>query len=67
MLLKSAKPSGIHHFQDLKDKASTANLRHHTICCFGEDAVRNAMNPNNTQNQSGSIFASFAHQGQQPV
>jgi len=33
---------GVRHFQDLKDKSSTANLKHHAIGCFGEDVVNAA-------------------------
>jgi len=58
---------GVRRFQDSKDKASTANLRHHAIRCFGEDAVKNATNPRDIESQNGSIFASFARQGQEPV
>jgi hypothetical protein len=44
-----------------------ANLRHHAIRCFGEDAVKNATNPQDIESQNGSIFASFARQGQESV
>jgi hypothetical protein len=57
---------GIRRYQDSTDKASTANLRHHAMRCFGEDTVCNAVKGDN-KGQSGSIFASFAHQGQKPV
>jgi hypothetical protein len=56
-----------HRFQVSKDKASTANLRHHAIHCFGEDAVKIAMSVKDVEAHSGSIFAAFAHQGQQLV
>jgi hypothetical protein len=57
---------GVRRYQDSTDKASTANLRHHAMQCFGEDAVRNAVKGDG-KDQSGSIFASFARQGQKPV
>ncbi|KAG1720839.1 hypothetical protein EDB19DRAFT_1835776 [Suillus lakei] len=34
---------GVHQFQDSKDKSSTANLKHHIVHCFGEDAVNAAI------------------------
>jgi len=55
---------GVCHFQDSKDKASTANLHHHAVHCFGEDAVKTAMSIKDAEAQSSSIFAAFAHQGQ---
>lgn len=58
---------GVRRFQDSKDKASTANLRHHAIRCFGEEAVKTSTNTKDTSGDSGSIFSLFAHQGQQPV
>jgi hypothetical protein len=42
-------------------------LRHHAIHCFGEDAVKIAMSVKDVEAHSGSIFAAFAHQGQQLV
>ncbi|KAG1866362.1 hypothetical protein C8R48DRAFT_747589 [Suillus tomentosus] len=33
------RAGGVRRFQDSKDKSSTANLKHHTIRCFGEDTV----------------------------
>jgi hypothetical protein len=35
---------GVQRFQDSKDKSSTANLKHHAIQCFGEEAVKNITN-----------------------
>jgi hypothetical protein len=58
---------GVRRFQDSKDKASTANLRHHALRCFGEDAVKTAMSVKDAEARSGSIFTAFASQGQQPV
>jgi hypothetical protein len=58
---------GVRRFQDSKDKASTANLRHHALRCFGEDAVKTAMSVKDAEARSGSIFTAFARQGQQPV
>ncbi|KAF8239862.1 hypothetical protein L208DRAFT_1235949, partial [Tricholoma matsutake] len=57
---------GIWHYQDKCDKASTANLCHHAICCFGQDAINIAVN-GKPGVPTGNIFSSFAHQGQQPV
>ena len=55
-------------FQDLKDKSSTANLKHHAIQCFGEDAVNAALTGKKVQgNSSHSIFSLFARKGKQPV
>ena len=56
---------GVRRFQDSKDRSSTANLRHHALKCFGEDAVKGFAG--NTTGQSASIFALFARKGQQPV
>jgi len=50
-------------FQDSKDRASTANLKHHTLWCFGKDAVNAAIAGKEATNCSGSIFALFARQG----
>ena len=44
-----------------------ANLRYHAICCFGEDAVKTATNAKDAESVKGSIFTSFARQGQQLV
>jgi len=57
---------GIRRYQDKADKSSTANLRHHAIRCFGEDVV-NAAVYGEKASHSGSIFNSFARQGQKPV
>jgi len=57
---------GMRRFQDSKDKSSTANLRHHALKCFGEDAVKGSAG-NSAAGQSASIFTLFAHKGQQPV
>jgi hypothetical protein len=58
---------GVRRFQDSKDKASTANLKHHAVKCFGAEAVENAATGSNVKNQSNSIFSMFAHPGQKPV
>jgi hypothetical protein len=58
---------GVRRYQDTKDKSSTTNLKHHAIGCFGEDAVNNALKDKDAAPNSGSIFAAFARQGQQPV
>jgi hypothetical protein len=61
------KAGGVRRYQDSKDRASTANLKYHVIGCFGEDAVKTATKDPDGKTQNGSIFASFARQGQQPV
>jgi len=58
---------GVRRFQDSKDKASTANLKHHTLRCFGEDAVNAAIAGKQAAGRNGSIFALFARKGKQPV
>ncbi|KAG1734951.1 uncharacterized protein EDB91DRAFT_1056620, partial [Suillus paluster] len=58
---------GVRRYQDTKDKSSTTNLKHHAIGCFGEDAINNAMKGKDASANSGSIYAAFARQGQQPV
>ena len=58
---------GVHRYQDSKDKASTANLKHYAIQCFGLEAVCNKINGKAGVTQSASIFSLFAHQGQAPV
>jgi len=55
---------GVRHFQDKADKSSTANLRHHAIRCFGDEAVNSAVKGKPAVSQSGNIFSSFAGQGQ---
>lgn len=57
---------GVRHFQDKGDKSSTANLRHHAIRCWGEDAVNEAVKGELSVSRSGNIFSSFARQGQRP-
>ncbi|KAF8256684.1 hypothetical protein EI94DRAFT_1640431, partial [Lactarius quietus] len=49
-----------------KDKSSMANLRHHAIGCYGQEAVDQAT-PSPSTAPSGSIFSAFACQGQAPV
>lgn len=58
---------GVRRYQDSKDKASTANLKHHARRCFGEEAVKTALGAKDVGGESGSIFSLFARQGQQPV
>jgi len=58
---------GVHQFQDSKDKALTANLKHHALHCFGEDAVNAAIAGKKAPSLSGSIFALFARKGKQLV
>jgi hypothetical protein len=61
-----SKMGGIRRYQDSKDKNSTANLRHHALCCFGAEAVRDRLSAHEAEARSGSIFAAFARQGQKP-
>jgi len=58
---------GVCCFQDSKDRALTANLRHHALRCFGEEAVRNSTKGADVNGTSSSIFHLFARQGQQLV
>jgi len=58
---------GIHRYQDSKDKASTENLKHHALHCFGEDAINAAMAGKEHTNCNRGILALFTHKGKQPV
>ena len=58
---------GVRRFQDSADRASTANLRHHALRCFGEEAVHNGTRGSDNNGMSGSIFSAFARQGQKPA
>ena len=44
-----------------------ANLKHHVVRCFGEDAVSAAVTGKKADNCSCSIFSLFARKGKQPV
>ena len=61
------RAGGVHHFQDSKDKASTANLKHHALHCFAEDAVNAAISGKKAPSLSGSILTLFARKGKQLV
>ena len=61
------RAGGIRCYQDSKDKASTANLKHHALRCFGEDAVNAAIAGKEHTNHSRGILALFARKGKQPV
>jgi hypothetical protein len=61
------RTGGIRQYQDSKDKSSTANLKHHVLCCFGEDAVNAAIAGKKYANNSRRILALFACKGKQPV
>ena len=39
----------------------------HAVKCFGADAVNAAANNTQSHGRDGTIFAAFAHPGQQPV
>ncbi|KAG6377633.1 hypothetical protein JVT61DRAFT_15452 [Boletus reticuloceps] len=62
---------GVRHYQDSKDRASTANLKHHAVACWGKEAVDNTCSGDIPQGPTGSIYAAFARQGElgtkQPV
>ena len=58
---------GICQYQDSQDKASTANLKHHTLHCFGQDAVNAAIARHDHTNHNHGIFTLFACKGKQPV
>src|ERR1700738_4373455 len=59
---------GVRRFQDSKDRGATSNLKSHAVRCFGEDVVDAAFGSKPTPvGRDGSIFASFARQGQAPV
>jgi hypothetical protein len=45
----------------------TSNLKSHAVKCFGFDAVEAAANGTKVHAHDGSIFAAFAHAGQQAV
>jgi hypothetical protein len=62
-----ARGGVVRRFQDSKDKSSTANLKHHALRCFGEDAVNAAISGKQAPKLSSSIFALFARKGKQPV
>jgi len=60
------------HYQDSKDKSSTANLKHHVVPvhalhCFGEDAVNDVIAGKEHSNSSRGILALFTRKGKQPV
>ena len=58
---------GVRCYQDSKDWALTANLWHHALRCFGEEAVHNGTKHADNDGTSDSIFSSFVRQGQKPV
>lgn len=55
---------GVHWYQNLKDKLSTANLKHHALCCFGGDVVNTAVARKECTNHSRGILAFFCLQRQ---
>ena len=58
---------GVRRYQDSKDRVSTANLKHHALCCFGEDAVNAIIAGKEHTNHNRGILALFARKGKQPV
>jgi hypothetical protein len=58
---------GVRRYQDSQDKASTANLKHHALHCFGEEAVNAAIAGKEHANRNCGILALFARKGKQPV
>jgi hypothetical protein len=61
------RAGGVRRYQDSKDKSSTANLKHHALRCFGEDAVNAVIAGKEHSNGSRGILALFARKGKQPV
>ena len=61
------RTGGVRRYQDLKDKSSRANLKHHAPRCFGEDAVNTAIAGKEHTNHHHGIMVLFAHRGKQPV
>jgi hypothetical protein len=57
----------VHYFQDSTDEPFTANLKHHTLCCFSEDAINAAIAGKQASKISSSIFTLFACKGKQPM
>jgi len=55
---------GVRCYQDKANKSLTANLWHHAIHCFGNEAVNVTVKGEPAVSQSGNIFSSFAHQEQ---
>ena len=58
---------GVRHYLDLKDCAAMFNLKSHALRCFGQDLVESAFENKQCEGRDGSIFAAFAHQGQEPI
>ena len=58
---------GVHHYQDSQDRSATSNLKTHASKCFGDNNNNTAFGLKASRNGDSSIFAAFAHQGQQPV
>ena len=61
------RAGGVHCYQDSKDRSSTANLKHHTLCCFGEDVVNAVIAGKEHTNHNHGILALFTCKGKQPV
>ena len=57
----------VRRYLDSQDHAATSNLKTHAVKCFGADAVNAAANNTQSRGHDGTIFAAFAHPGQQPV
>jgi hypothetical protein len=65
---KCKSNGGVRRYQDSKDRAATGNLKSHAVKCFGQDVVDAAFgSAAKSGARDGSIFASFARQGQQPL
>jgi hypothetical protein len=54
-------------YLDSEDHNDTSNLKCHAVKCFSENAIEVAFENTQPQRHDGSIFAVFAHQGQQPI
>ena len=63
---KGKGQKGVCHYLDSKDCTAMSNLQSHAVKSFGQDAVKAAFKKTQSGGRDGSIFAVFAHQGQQP-
>jgi len=61
-----SKAPGVRHYQDKKDRSSTANLKQHAIPCFRDKAISATLKGENFT-RSSNFFSAFARQGQRPV
>ena len=64
---KGKGQKGVCRYLDSKDCAAMSNLKSRAVRCFGQDLVKSAFEKTPPGGCDGSIFAMFAHQGQQPI